>query len=108
MKSVRCLEATCKQETDQDLSQHFQKMKFLLKDYNPRTLVAEQNENAVHDTFTSEQQPSSIRQRILKNKSDQQTALEIARSLEVTQQQSCLPDATDPVRSFGHNSLQFN
>ena len=86
----RHLLATCKQETGQSLDQFLQKLKSLAKDCEFKNATAQQiRDDAIRDSFISGLVSNNVRQRLLENDSlDLQKAFDMARSLELAQQQS--------------------
>ena len=87
---ARHLLATCKQENGQSLDQFLQSLKSLAKDCDFRNSTAQQiRDDAIRDSFISGLSNSNVRQRLLENDNlDLQKAFDMARSLELAQQQS--------------------
>ncbi|VDP93565.1 unnamed protein product [Echinostoma caproni] len=87
---ARYLLVTYKEEPGQNFDQFFQKLKSLAKDCNFKAITAEKNQDdAIRDAFISGILSGVVRQRLLENRClDLPTALELARSLEMVQQQS--------------------
>ena len=87
---ARHILATSKQEQGQPLDQFLQKLRSLSKECDFKAVSAEKNkEEAIRDAFISGLISNQIRQRLLENRSlDLQTAFDLARSLEMAEQQS--------------------
>ena len=87
---ARHLLATCKQDSGESLEQFVQKLQCLAKDCDFKPVTAEQyRDNSVREAFISGIASSVIRQRLLEQKDlDLKTAVELARSLEMAEQQN--------------------
>ena len=87
---ARHLLATCRQESGQSLDQFLQKLKSLAKDCDFKNATAHEiRDEAVRDSFISGLSNGNVRQRLLESESlNLQKAFDLARSLELAQQQS--------------------
>ena len=87
---ARHLLATCKQDSGESLDQYVQKLQKLAKDCEFKAVTAEQyRDNSIREAFISGIASSVIRQRLLEKKElDLASALELARSLELAEQQN--------------------
>ena len=87
---ARHLLATAKQQSGESLVEFIQKLQTLAKDCDFEAVTAEKyRDNSVREAFISGIASSTIRQRLLEQKKlDLKTAIELAQSLEMAEQQN--------------------